>query len=151
MGDLYVFLLLPSCSSIFWNMQHIRGASEWAIITPPNQSGGSWLDISFLVPADEARKLPASVHLPPGQTPGSRWAGGSGRYSRKSGKGQTWKSDVVSATGRVKSELLINNQSCGWNALLLLAVSLFIQQKRFHRPLRAQTEKTASLQVYSSI
>lgn len=41
------------------------------------------------VPADEARRLPASVHLLPGQTPGSRWAGGSGRYLRKSGKVET--------------------------------------------------------------
>lgn len=54
---------------------------------------------------------------------------------------ERWKPNVTLATDRVKSELLINKPSCGWNALLPLAVSSFIQQERFHRPLRAQTEK----------
>lgn len=34
---------------------------------------------------------------------------------------------------------LINNPSCCWRTLLLLALPLFIQQKHFHWPLRAQT------------
>ena len=110
----------------------------------------------ILVPADEARTPPASARPLPGQTPGSRWAGGSGRYLRKSGKEKkqpdlqiTRNLSFTSPADTTKSELIrflfiINNPSRCLYTLVLLATPLFIQQKRFHRPLRAEARKKAS-------
>lgn len=103
----------------------------------------------------------------PGQIPGSRWAGGSGRYLRKSGKEEkqlqlqiTCNTSVASPADGNKSELsrfllIINNPSCCRYTLVLLAASLFIQRKRFHRPLRAQARKaspaTSKIRVISPV